>query len=101
MTTIDVTVKNSSELAQGDIVLTHGMRVRLDFGAAHTRPSGTFYAWTGAVLNLDEIRAQGTVPMSCLRTQRWQDDKGWVTDREDVYVVQGIGYQNWLVEDPS
>ncbi|MEU8540826.1 hypothetical protein AB0C52_12715 [Streptomyces sp. NPDC048717] len=101
MTTNDVTVKTTSELTKGDIVHTHGMRLRLDIGAAHTRPSGTFYVWTGTVLNIDYIREQDIVPTSYLRTQRWEEGKGWVTDREDVYVVTGIEYQNWLVENPA
>lgn len=95
----NVTVKDSSQLAQGDIVRTHGMRVRLDHGASHQRPDRAVYSWVGTVLNLDEVRAEGHVPMSFLRTQKWES--GWVTDREDVWVVQGNEFANWLVEDPS
>ncbi|NUL25957.1 hypothetical protein [Streptomyces lunaelactis] len=96
-----VTVKDSSQLAQGDIVRTHGMRVRLDHGASSERSDRTVYSWVGTVLNLDEVRANGHVPMSFLRTEKWEPAKGWVTDRKDVWVVQGNEFVNWLVEDPS
>ncbi|NEW75475.1 hypothetical protein [Streptomyces rhizosphaericus] len=100
-TTTNVTIKDTSQLAQGDIVRTHRMRVRLDRGASHERSDCTVYAWTGTVLNLDEVREQGHVPMSCLRTERWQSGQGWVTDREDVWVVQGNERAEWIVENPS
>ncbi|MFE3139709.1 hypothetical protein [Streptomyces scopuliridis] len=97
----NVTVKDSSQLAQGDIVCTHGMRVRLDHGASNKHSGSTVHAWTGTVLNLDEVRTEKHVPMSFLRTHRWEPGTGWVTDREDVWVVQGNEFANWLVEDPS
>lgn len=96
------TIKDSGELAQGDIVITHGMRVRLDEGGSHQRGERTVSAWVGTVLNLDEVREAGHVPMSFLRTQKWAPSEGgWVTDREDVWHVQGNEFANWLVEDPS
>ncbi|WP_435057579.1 hypothetical protein [Streptomyces sp. bgisy060] len=100
-TTPDVTVKNTSELALGDIIRTHGMRVRLDHGSAHTRESGTFYTWTGIVLNLDEAHAQGLAPMSYQRTEVWRPGQGWVTGREAVWAVQGTSHTDWLVEKSS
>ncbi|WP_031102417.1 hypothetical protein [Streptomyces sp. NRRL S-146] len=100
-TASNVTVKDSSQLAKGDIVLTHGMRVRLDFGASHKRSDCTVYAWTGTVLNRDKVREEGHVPMSFLRTWRWQPGMGCVTDRKDVWVVQGNELAEWIVENPS
>ncbi|MFJ9416658.1 hypothetical protein ACIRPT_21050 [Streptomyces sp. NPDC101227] len=97
----NITIKDSSQLAQGDIVRTHGMRVRLDHGASSPRPDRTVYAWTGTVLNLDEVRAGDHVPVSFLRTYKWQPGTGWVTDREDVWVVQGNEFVDWVVENPS
>ncbi|MEW1700786.1 hypothetical protein ACIQCR_16765 [Streptomyces sp. NPDC093249] len=100
-TTPNMTIKSSNELAQGDIVRTQGIRVRLDVGATHTRHGQTVYAWVGTVLNIDEIREQRIIPLSFLHTEHWEDGKGWVTDREDVWTVQGSQYVEWVVENPS
>ncbi|MCX4677684.1 hypothetical protein OG413_20645 [Streptomyces sp. NBC_01433] len=99
-----VTIKNTSELAAGDIVRTLGMRVRLDSGLSRKLPGltgRTAYVWTGTVLNLDEVRAGGPVPASFLRTRKYQPGEGWVTDRYDVWEVQGNERTEWFVENPS
>ncbi|MFP3991059.1 hypothetical protein U9R90_27035 [Streptomyces sp. E11-3] len=95
-TTPNVTVKDSGQLAKGNIVLTHGMRVRLDQLTIRKDSGHAVYAWSGTVLNLDEVREEGHVPMSWLRT--W---KGLVVDRENAWTIQGNGFANWLVENPS
>jgi hypothetical protein len=76
------------DLRAGDIVLTHGMRVRLDT-LAGTHPTGhpehahrTVYAWHGTVTNPDDVRREGLVPLAW-----WRD--GWT--------VQGNHLASWLV----
>ncbi|WP_370418933.1 hypothetical protein AB8O64_10785 [Streptomyces sp. QH1-20] len=92
----NVTVKDSSQLAEGDIVLTHGMRVRLDTRTTRKDSGYTVYTWSGTVMNLDEVREEGHVPMPWLRT--W---KGGLVDREDAWTIQGNRFANWLVANPS
>ncbi|GHG80754.1 hypothetical protein [Streptomyces griseocarneus] len=92
----NVTVKDSSQLAEGDIVLTYGMRVWLDTRTTRTDSGYTVYAWSGTVRNLDEVREEGHVPMPWLRT--W---KNGLVDREDAWTIQGNTFANWLVENPS
>ncbi|MEU5430550.1 hypothetical protein AB0H73_33805 [Streptomyces olivoreticuli] len=92
----NVTVKDSSQLAEGDVVLTHGMRVRLNALTTPEDSGCTVFAWSGTVLNLDEVREEGHVPMPWLRT--W---KGGLVDREDAWTIQGNRFANWLVENPS
>ncbi|MFI6686675.1 hypothetical protein [Streptomyces sp. NPDC050485] len=101
MNTTSATIKDSSELAKGDIVRTHGMRVRLDEVTSRTQSDRIFYTWSGTVLNLDEVRKAGHVPMSFLRTTKWVPGKAWVTDRQDAWTIQGSEFRNWLVENPS
>ncbi|MGW1275572.1 hypothetical protein ACWD4V_01255 [Streptomyces tsukubensis] len=91
-----VIIKDSSQLAEGDIVRTHGMRVRLDRCTTRDDSGRTVYAWSGTVLNLDEVRADRHVPMSFLRTY-----KGNTVVRDDEWTVQGNTFANWLVENPS
>ncbi|NGO67001.1 hypothetical protein [Streptomyces boncukensis] len=97
----NVTIKDSSQLTQGDIVLDHGMRIRLDICTSRKESDYTVYAWRGTVLNLEQVREKGHVPMSFLRTHVWKPGEGWVTDREDVWVVQGNELAEWTVENPS
>ncbi|MFD3514827.1 hypothetical protein [Streptomyces sp. NPDC058657] len=92
-------IKDSSELVPGDIVLTYGMRVRLDEGTSRESNGELTYSWSGTVLNLDEVRDADVVPMSYLRTWKWAG--GWVIDREDARVIQGNRFANWLVENPA
>lgn len=93
------TIKSTDELVQGDIVLTYGMRVRLDSLSTQKLTDRTVYSWTGTVLNLDEVQAEGRVPMSFLRTQKWDDAQGWVTDRIDEWTVQGNEWVKWAVQN--
>lgn len=98
----------TGDIQVGDTVLTHGMRVRIDetrtFGCeghghlSSTSPCCIVHAHIGTVLNLDEVHEAGVVPMSFLRTEKWEDGKGWVTDRTDRWVVQGNHLATWTVE---
>ncbi|RZU28227.1 hypothetical protein EV284_6393 [Streptomyces sp. BK022] len=90
--------KKSSELTEGDIVREDGMRVRLeslDFGRG-SHPDRSVYSWTGTVLNMDEVREAGHVPLSFLCT--WKS--GGVIDRQDVWTVQGNDFVTRAVEAP-
>ncbi|MFC9280914.1 hypothetical protein [Streptomyces collinus] len=94
-------IKDSSQLAEGDIVREHGMRVRLDKLTTVERQGRTVYHWAGTVLNMPEVREAKHVPLSFLRTQKWEDGRGWVTDREDYWAVQGNNLATWAVEVPA
>ncbi|MGA5127781.1 hypothetical protein ACPCAG_31325 [Streptomyces pseudogriseolus] len=94
-------IKDSSQLAEGDIVRDHGMRVRLDELTTTERQGLTVYHWAGTVLNIDEVREAQHVPMSFLRTTKWEAGRGWVTDREDYWAVQGNKLATWAVEVPD
>ncbi|MGW2496181.1 hypothetical protein ACWCV2_16985 [Streptomyces pseudogriseolus] len=94
-------IKDSSQLAEGDIVRDHGMRVRLDELTTTERQGLTVYRWAGTVLNIDEVREAQHVPMSFLRTTKWEAGRGWVTDREDYWAVQGNKLATWAVEVPD
>ncbi|MFF4543699.1 hypothetical protein ACFY1J_05540 [Streptomyces sp. NPDC001406] len=96
--TPQTTLKDSSQLVKGDIVSEHGMRVRLDNLTTVERQGLTVYCWVGTVLNMDEVREAKHVPLSFLRTDKWEPGKGWVTDREDVWTVQGNKLATWAVE---
>jgi hypothetical protein len=56
----------TGEIRVGDVVLTHGMRVRIDEIRTY-EDHGAVYACLGTVLNLDEVRAAGVVPPELLR----------------------------------
>lgn len=94
---------NTTELRQGDIVVTHGMRVLLETEPLvfpNGRGSET-YQFGGRVVNLDEVRAAGAVPMSFLRTHKWTPGTGWTVDREDVWPIQGNELAHWSVDRPA
>lgn len=121
----------TQDLQAGDIVLAYGMRVRLD--TLHSRHGGHYfsrdgvtegkcsggsvpeiddkaccviYSWSGTVLNLDEVRDEGVVPVSWLRTEKYVESEaygpgtgaGWATDRNDQWTVQGNFRATWTVE---
>lgn len=111
----------TQNLRAGDIVLCHSMRVRLgtlrtyhggSYSGRHGTegrctqghgPAGTdsccvVYSWSGTVLNLDEVRAAGIVPVSWLRTEKWVDGSGWATDRDNQWTVQGNFRATWDIE---
>jgi hypothetical protein len=103
-TTQNLTNKTTGELQVGDIVRCHGMRVRINSIKRHEDPNtyeGQFWSTDGSVLNLDEVRAAGIVPMGWLETETYVEGQGWVTDRNDYWNVQGNNLATWAVEVPE
>ena len=102
------TVK-TSEIRVGDIVRNYGMRIRIDSITEYQpseldRRQGSvkpYWACLGTVINLDEVREAGVVPMSWLTTQKWVDGAGWTIDRRDYWNVQGNDLASWQVEQPE
>ncbi len=91
------TVK-TSELRVGDVVLTHGMRVRIDSIKSYKGSTGLPAAsCSGTVLNLAEVLEEGYVPASFLRTRK---SEGYSEDRDDFWNVQGNDLATWQVEVP-
>ena len=97
---------NTTELRGGDIVHTHGMRVLLDADPL-IRPKSDcrgstwdVYAWPGTVLNKDEVTAGSPphIPAAFLRTEKYDPARGWVTDRDDYWSIQGNELAYWEVE---
>jgi hypothetical protein len=87
----------TGEIRVGDVVLTHGMRVRID--EIHTyEDHGAVYACLGTVLNLDEVRAAGVVPPSFLYKEARHSSKDAPGAREDHWNVQGNNLARWTVE---
>ncbi|WBP87018.1 hypothetical protein [Kitasatospora cathayae] len=93
------TEMSTDQLRKGDVVITHGMRVLLE-EEPRVYPKGdrTVYAFDGRVANLEEVKAHGHVPLDYLRTHKWVDGQGWVTDREDMWQIQGNELARWTVE---
>lgn len=89
---------DTTQLRKGDIVHTHGMRVLLvsDADVYPNGKHGETARFDGRVLNLAEVKEQGLVPASFLRTEKWEG--GWVVDRDDVWVIQGNELATWSVE---
>jgi hypothetical protein len=79
-------------LRQGDVVLTHGMRVELDrpirVHSDYSSSSGTVHSTVGRVLNVDDVRAAGIVPMGYLH--REGDEYRWT--------IQGNALARWTAE---
>ncbi|MDP9870386.1 MULTISPECIES: hypothetical protein [Streptosporangium] len=88
---------STPELQAGDVVLTYGMRVRLSPEPRIYQNRGTVYAWNGTVENLDEVKADGFVPMSFLSEGHWVDGKGWVYEVTGRWVIQGNDLATWAV----
>lgn len=92
---------STPELRAGDVVLTHGMRVRLPAEPRVYQNKGTVYAWDGTVENLDEVLEVGFVPRSFLCEERWVDGIGWVCELTGRWVIQGNELATWGVERPA
>ena len=89
----------TGDIKVGDVVLTHGMRVRID--EIKTYPGGehgTVYTCPGTVLNLDEVREARIVPRSFLYNAARDSSKDAPGAREDYWVVQGNNLARWTVE---
>jgi hypothetical protein len=100
----------TGEIQPGDIVLEHGMRVRIDevhpyhpggtgcmSGPDGRESCGLAWACHGTVLNVPEVIAAGIVPRSFLYdTER--DSKGPGHGREDFWNVQGSNLATWTIQ---
>lgn len=84
----------SSQLRQGDIVLTHGMRVLIDRDIRSYDGYGgrTAYSTSGLILNVEEVRADSLVPNSFITDGRWgvqgNDLRTWVVLARPEYVEE-------------
>jgi hypothetical protein len=89
------TVK-TSQIQVGDIVREHGMRVRIDSIRPYESHSGsgtpgmTAYSCPGTVLNVEEVREAGYVPMGFLQCSIHPGGACWH--------VQGNDLARWQVE---
>jgi hypothetical protein len=95
MTIQELSNTKTGDIRVGDIVLEHGMRVRIDeirtYPGRNTCPEDkTVYACVGTVLNRDEVLTNGVVPASFLR--RWD---GSTMVRDDEWIVQGNDFARW------
>lgn len=90
---------NTGELRPGDVVLTHGMRVRIDDVREYATGPGE-RAWTcqGTVLNVADVIAQRIIPPSFLETYGYSDEFHVI--RRDAWTVQGNTRAHWIVELP-
>lgn len=80
-----ITTVKSSELRDGDVVLTHGMRVKLDRPVAtQLGANGLVFTWDGLVLNQAEVLAEGFITRGFIPDGRW--------------TVQGNDLATWAVE---
>lgn len=98
------TTVRTGELMPGDVVVEHGMRVRID-EVREYRPDGASSeqrAWScpGTVLNVDDVTAQHVIPASFLEIYGYREGEGWVVERRDAWTVQGNALAVWLVELP-
>ncbi|MFI5865833.1 hypothetical protein [Streptomyces sp. NPDC051546] len=89
------------ELKAGDIVHTWGARVLLEGepNRAHGITNADVYHWNGLVLNVEEVRKEGTVPLAWLYGLK-RNTEGWELDLEagPHWVVQGNEFVSWWVE---
>lgn len=99
-------MKNTTELAEGDIVVNYGMRILID-GPATVYPGTSStdterYAWPGLVLNADALCAkespQYDAYIAChLRGQWWEDRVP--RPRKDNWPIVGNYHATWCVEE--
>lgn len=101
-----MTIKDTTELAEGDIVLDSGMRILLDIPAKIYKhgddPADLVYAWHGLVLNADELCDRDgedyNAYIAChIRGQWWEDCVP--RPRKDQWIVQGNYLATWHVEE--
>src|SRR5574341_1702660 len=98
--------KNTTQLAEGDIVLDHGMRILLDGPATihplGDRPEDPVYRWPGLVLNADELCDKGSPSynayIACHIRGQWREDIVPLP-RLDDWPVQGNHLAMWTTEE--
>lgn len=86
----------TTELHTGDVVLTHGMRVRLGERneRQYSRDDLPVVWFAGTVENVEDVRAAGIVPVSWLID--WSGAGEIV--RRDAWTIQGNALARWTVE---
>jgi len=79
--------KTTLELAHGDVVDSHGMRVLLDAAdrETYTRGDREVVSWPGRILNLAEVRERGFIPPSFMESGTWR--------------IQGNDLARWAVDE--
>jgi hypothetical protein len=96
---------NTSELQVGDIVWTHGMRVRVEHVATYDGDRGPVWVATGTLLNLDEVK--DVIPAGFLhcfaRTEAVRPEvrKAHATSHGvegECWTIQGNTLATWAVE---
>jgi hypothetical protein len=111
MTTTTLLHLMTGEIQPGDVVLEHGMRVRIDeihpyhpggrgcVSSIEPRLTACGLAWAchGTVLNVPEVIEGGIVPRSFMYDHE-RDCKGPGHGREDFWNVQGNNLARWAVE---
>jgi len=93
-------IVTTGQLRAGDVVLTHGMRVRIDEIDPYQSRHGDAWSCPGTVLNLAEVLAQKIVPPAFLTTEKREDGRGWVTGRRDYWAIQRNELARWTVAVP-
>lgn len=101
-----MTAKDTTQLAEGDIILNHGMRILLD-GPAKVYDQGPreedkVYCWPGLVLNADELCDKdgphyNPYIAKHIRGIWWEDCVP--RPRKDDWPVQGNYLATWVVEE--
>ncbi len=101
-----MTVKDTTPLAEGDIVLNHGMRILIDGQATVTQlgtgRAGEVYRWPGLVLNADELCDKDSPSYDPYIAKHsrgiwWEDQVP--RPRKDDWPIQGNYLATWVVED--
>lgn len=91
------------DLRPGDVVVTWGMRVRIDGPRSVTyqdpgRLGEPVYLWPGKVVNMEEIRSAGVIDMRLFERKMYTSAIGWYLEETDDWVVKGDNLANWRVE---
>lgn len=91
----------TKNLKPGNIVSSHGMKLKVieepSFSKSHSPVREVYYVNT-EVLNIDEVKAEGFVPLSFLYPQEWGPD-GWFTNWDAIptWLLQGNSLVSWRV----
>lgn len=99
------TSTTTNNLVPGDVVLAHGMRIRVDDVRSYV-PTGErerVFACPGTVLNVDDVLEARTIPASMLHAYGYSEDPdgpGFEVVRRDAWTVQGTAETVWIVELP-
>jgi hypothetical protein len=99
-------LKDTSQLAEDDIILHYGMRILIDGPAVVTQKgtgrAGALYHWPGLVLNADELCDKDSPSYdayiaSHLRGIWWEDRVP--RPRKDDWPIQGNYLASWTLQD--